>query len=245
MARHPVARRARPAPASHSARACRLVAGPAVQSAVYRRQLRAALWVSASGRRSARASALSFAPRAAWSVWVSAQLSGQASARPFPAHVAAPWAARQAALSEWALAPSFPAPGVAPSAIAPSSAQQAAGSAEPGVLAVQAASLLPAGRASGAEEAAEAEVPQASAALPQAGTAARAALAEVGAARVVSVAQPRAAAVARPSEGPRAAELSAVAWVCRRDLALPWALLAPLPAAPFAHAMASERSATL
>ena len=68
----------------------------------------------------------------------------------------------------------------------------------------------------------------------------------VAVAPAVWAAQPRVvAAGARPSEAPQAAELSAVVWVFRRDQVLPWALLAPPPAALLAHAMANERIAAL
>jgi hypothetical protein len=83
----------------------------------------------------------------------------------------------------------------------------------------------PTGRASVAEEAEEAEVPRASAALPQAGAAL--VVWAVPAAALPSAAQPW----VLPS------------LVCRQDLVLPWALLAPPPAALFAHATASEQSA--
>jgi len=49
--------------------------------------------------------------------------------------------------------------------------------------------------------------------------------------------------VEAPSERPRAADLSAAAWVFRRDRALP--LPALPPAARLAHAMASKRIASL
>ncbi len=49
---------------------------------------------------------------------------------------------------------------------------------------------------------------------------------------------------ARPSEGLRAADLSALlSWVCRRDQVLPSP--APSPAVKFAHAMGSLRIASL
>jgi hypothetical protein len=67
---------------------------------------------------------------------------------------------------------------------------------------------------------------------------------EAAAARAVWAVLPLVGA-ARPSEVPRAADLSAVASVCRPDRVLPWAVLAPLPRALLAHAMASERIASL
>jgi len=67
-------------------------------------------------------------------------------------------------------------------------------------------------------------------------------LAEAVVARA-SAAGPR--RVEAPSARPRAADLSAAAWVFRRDQALPSARPAPPPAARLAHAMAGKRIASL